>query len=76
MRKIAVMSEHASRLATSDGTDGGAQNVYVTDITRQLTRLGQIDGLHRSVLNNAGRRCERSELLVAASERAAGSVLG
>ncbi|MDB5824616.1 MAG: glycosyltransferase family 1 protein [Herminiimonas sp.] len=40
MRKIALISEHASPLATLGGTDSGGQNVYVAHLARQLARLG------------------------------------
>jgi D-inositol-3-phosphate glycosyltransferase len=40
MRKIALISEHASPLATIGGTDSGGQNVYVAHLARQLARLG------------------------------------
>jgi hypothetical protein len=37
---IALISEHASPLATLGGTDSGGQNVYVAHIARQLARDG------------------------------------
>lgn len=38
--KIALISEHASPLATLGGVDSGGQNVYVAHIARQLARAG------------------------------------
>lgn len=38
--KLALISEHASPLATLGGTDSGGQNVYVAKIARQLARFG------------------------------------
>jgi D-inositol-3-phosphate glycosyltransferase len=38
--KIALISEHASPLATLGGADGGGQNVYVAKVARQLARFG------------------------------------
>jgi glycosyltransferase involved in cell wall biosynthesis len=41
--KIAMISEHASPLATVDGlggADGGGQNVFVADLARELGRQG------------------------------------
>jgi glycosyltransferase involved in cell wall biosynthesis len=41
--KVAMISEHASPLATVDGlggADGGGQNVFVADLAGQLGRLG------------------------------------
>ena len=38
MRTIALISEHASPLATAGGTDSGGQNIYVANIARQLAR--------------------------------------
>lgn len=38
--RIAMISEHASPLATLGGADGGGQNVYVAQLSRQLARLG------------------------------------
>jgi D-inositol-3-phosphate glycosyltransferase len=40
VRKIAVISEHASPLASVGGTDSGGQNVYVAQVARHLARLG------------------------------------
>ncbi|MES2538232.1 MAG: glycosyltransferase family 1 protein [Pseudomonadota bacterium] len=42
MRKIALISEHASPLALVGGTDSGGQNVYVAHVARQLARLGYL----------------------------------
>ena len=38
--RIAMISEHASPLATLGGADGGGQNVYVAQLALQLARLG------------------------------------
>jgi D-inositol-3-phosphate glycosyltransferase len=38
--RIAMISEHASPLATLGGADGGGQNVYVAQLAQQLARLG------------------------------------
>jgi D-inositol-3-phosphate glycosyltransferase len=44
MRKIALISEHASPLALIGSTDSGGQNVYVAQVAKQLARLGyQVD---------------------------------
>lgn len=40
MRKIAIISEHASPLAILGGVDNGGQNVYVAHIARQLASMG------------------------------------
>lgn len=40
MMHIAMVSEHASPLATLGGADGGGQNVYVAHLSRQLAALG------------------------------------
>jgi D-inositol-3-phosphate glycosyltransferase len=40
MRKIALISDHASPLALLGGTDSGGQNVYVAHLARQLARRG------------------------------------
>lgn len=40
MRKIAIVSEHASPLALTGGVDAGGQNIYVAHVARQLARLG------------------------------------
>ena len=42
MRKIALISEHASPLALIGGTDSGGQNVYVAQLAKQLARLGYL----------------------------------
>ena len=42
MRKIALISEHASPLARIGGTDSGGQNVYVAQLAKQLARLGYL----------------------------------
>jgi hypothetical protein len=38
--RIAFISEHASPLAALGGEDSGGQNVYVAEVTRNLSRLG------------------------------------
>jgi D-inositol-3-phosphate glycosyltransferase len=38
--KIAVISEHASPLATLGGVDSGGQNVYVAELAKHLSILG------------------------------------
>ncbi len=44
MRKIALVSEHASPLALLGGVDSGGQNVYVANLAKQLAHLGyQVD---------------------------------
>jgi glycosyltransferase involved in cell wall biosynthesis len=40
IRKIAVISEHASPLASAGGVDSGGQNIYVAQVARHLARLG------------------------------------
>jgi D-inositol-3-phosphate glycosyltransferase len=46
--RIALISEHASPLATLGGTDAGGQNVYVAHIGRCLSNAGhQVDVLTR-----------------------------
>ena len=42
MRKIALISEHASPLAHIGSIDSGGQNVYVAQIAKQLARLGYL----------------------------------
>jgi len=42
MRKIALISEHASPLALIGSTDSGGQNVYVGQLAKQLARLGYL----------------------------------
>ncbi len=42
MRKIGLISEHASPLAALGGTDSGGQNVYVAQLSKQLARLGYV----------------------------------
>ena len=39
-RSIALISEHASPLATLGGVDGGGQNVYVGELAKSLAALG------------------------------------
>lgn len=40
MKRIAMISEHASPLAVLGGADGGGQNVYVGQLARHLAALG------------------------------------
>lgn len=40
MRKIAMISEHASPLAALGGVDSGGQNVYVAHVAKQLASMG------------------------------------
>jgi D-inositol-3-phosphate glycosyltransferase len=40
MRKIAMISEHASPLARVGSVDSGGQNVYVAQLAKHLARLG------------------------------------
>jgi D-inositol-3-phosphate glycosyltransferase len=40
MKKIALISEHASPLAAPGSIDSGGQNVYVAHLARQLAQLG------------------------------------
>ncbi len=40
MRRIGILSCHASPLAALGGVDSGGQNVYVAHIARQLARMG------------------------------------
>lgn len=40
MPRIAMISEHASPLATPGSTDAGGQNVYVDQVSRGVARLG------------------------------------
>lgn len=42
MRKIALISEHASPLALIGSVDSGGQNVYVGQVAKQLARLGYL----------------------------------
>jgi glycosyltransferase involved in cell wall biosynthesis len=43
-RRIAIISEHASPLASLGGVDAGGQNVYVGEVARHLATLGyQVD---------------------------------
>jgi glycosyltransferase involved in cell wall biosynthesis len=44
MHSIALISEHASPLATVGGIDAGGQNIYVAQVAKQLAALGyQVD---------------------------------
>jgi len=40
LRKIALISEHASPLAAAGGVDSGGQNIYVAQVARNLAALG------------------------------------
>ncbi|MDB5801045.1 MAG: hypothetical protein JWL63_1984 [Rhodocyclales bacterium] len=40
MKKIALISEHASPLAIGGSTDSGGQNVYVAHVAKQLAKSG------------------------------------
>ncbi|RJQ52101.1 MAG: glycosyltransferase family 1 protein [Actinobacteria bacterium] len=40
VRRIAVISEHASPLCALGGVDSGGQNVYVAEVSRHLARMG------------------------------------
>jgi hypothetical protein len=42
MRKIALISEHASPIAPLGGVNNGGQNVYVAHIARNLAALGYV----------------------------------
>lgn len=42
MTRIAFISEHASPLAALGGTDSGGQNVYVSELAKQLAAAGYI----------------------------------
>ncbi|SNS99165.1 hypothetical protein SAMN06265795_11153 [Noviherbaspirillum humi] len=42
MRKIALISEHASPLAPPGSIDSGGQNVYVAHVARQLAQAGHL----------------------------------
>ncbi len=42
MRKILLISEHASPLATLGGVDNGGQNVYVAQVARHLAAFGYL----------------------------------
>ena len=39
-RRIALISEHASPLATLGGVDCGGQNVYVAEVAKHLVEIG------------------------------------
>jgi D-inositol-3-phosphate glycosyltransferase len=40
LRKIALISDHASPLAAAGGVDSGGQNIYVAQLARNLAALG------------------------------------
>lgn len=40
MKRLALISEHASPLAAIGGTDSGGQNIYVAQVARHLARRG------------------------------------
>ena len=42
MRRIALVSEHASPLAVPGSVDSGGQNVYVAQVARHLAQLGYL----------------------------------
>jgi glycosyltransferase involved in cell wall biosynthesis len=42
MRKIALVSEHASPLASPGSIDSGGQNVYVAQVARHLAHMGYL----------------------------------
>jgi glycosyltransferase involved in cell wall biosynthesis len=49
MRRIAIVSEHASPLALAGSVDSGGQNIYVAQIARHFGRLGhQVDVFTRA----------------------------
>src|SRR5512133_3331086 len=41
-KRIALISEHASPLATLGGVDNGGQNVYVAQLAKKLAALGYL----------------------------------
>lgn len=52
MRRIAMVSEHASPIAQAGAVDSGGQNIYVAHVARQLAAMGhQVDVFTR--LDNA-----------------------
>ncbi len=42
MRRIAIVSEHASPLALAGSVDSGGQNIYVAQIARHFARQGHL----------------------------------
>jgi D-inositol-3-phosphate glycosyltransferase len=40
MKRVAIISDHASPMATLGGVDAGGQNVYVAEVAKQLARKG------------------------------------
>jgi hypothetical protein len=42
IRRIAMISEHASPLATIGGTDCGGQNIYVSELALELAARGHL----------------------------------
>jgi glycosyltransferase involved in cell wall biosynthesis len=49
MRRIAIVSEHASPLALAGSVDSGGQNIYVAQIARHFARVGhQVDVFTRA----------------------------
>jgi D-inositol-3-phosphate glycosyltransferase len=40
LRKIAIVSDHASPLAAAGGVDSGGQNIYIAQLARNLAALG------------------------------------
>src|SRR3954471_15231169 len=44
LKRVALISEHASPLAVIGGVDSGGQNIYVGQVAKQLVQLGcQVD---------------------------------
>ena len=59
MRRIALISEHASPLAILGGEDGGGQNVYVGELAKSLAALGaEIDIFTRRDSDRVPERAE------------------
>jgi hypothetical protein len=58
--RIALISEHASPLASLGSVDAGGQNVYVDKVARMLARRGhRVDVVTRATTP----RCRRSSSL-------------
>lgn len=57
MKRIALISEHASPLAVLGGVDAGGQNVYVKEIARQLTQKGFMVDVFTRRENTSYPRC-------------------
>lgn len=59
MKRIAIISEHASPLALAGSVDSGGQNVYVAHVARELARAGmQVDVFTRK--DNAALESEQA----------------